>query len=223
MEVPSASPVDTAVEEMLRLQVIERGITDGRVLAAMRAVPRDRFFPPGTRDNVYADRAHPIGYGQTISQPYIVALMSQRLMLEPTHRVLELGTGSGYQTAVLAKLAGEIYTIERIKPLLDVAFERLQSLGLRNIRFRHGDGLNGWPEQGLDTAHGGFDRILIAAGTSVLPTLLLEKQLRMNGLAILPLGPDDQQVLTLIQRMETGFQQTPICPVRFVKLIPGLH
>src|SRR4051794_26882791 len=131
----------TPLEQMVREQVVERGITDGRVIAAMRSVPRDRFFARG-RDSsdAFAGKAAPIGHGQTISEPFIVALMSERLDVQPGNRVLEIGTGSGYQTAVLCKLAAEVWSVERIKPLLDAAFERLLELGYRNVHFRHGDG-----------------------------------------------------------------------------------
>src|SRR3984885_5964368 len=130
----------TPQERMIRQQIVERGITDPRVLEAMRAVPREKFFPTPTRSEAHADRSAPIGHGQTISQPYIVALMTQRLEVGPTHRVLELGTGSGYQTAILAKLSAEVWTVERLKPLLDDAFERLMSMGIRNVHYRFGDG-----------------------------------------------------------------------------------
>src|SRR5437588_1969184 len=113
------------LEQMIQQQVVERGITDERVLGALRQIPRDKFFPAGSRDDAFTDHAAPIGHGQTISQPYMVALMTARLKLRETDKVLELGTGSGYQTAILATLAGQIYTIERLKPLLDEAWERI--------------------------------------------------------------------------------------------------
>src|SRR5579864_3810714 len=134
------------MERMIQQQVIERGIRDERVLAALRAVPRDKFFLRDARGEAYADKSAPIGHGQTISQPYMVALMTHRLNLRPEHKVLELGTGSGYQTAILGCLGGEIYSIERVKPLLDEAFERLMELGIRNVHLRYGDGTLGWPE-----------------------------------------------------------------------------
>lgn len=198
---------------MLRLQIIERGITHPRLLAAMRKVPRAAFFPPDFPDNIYADRPHPIGYGQTISQPYMVALMSDRLDVQPEHRVLEIGTGSGYQTAVLAHLAREVYSIERIKPLLDAAFERLMDLGLRNVRLRHGDGTLGWPEAAP------FDRILIAAGAPELPRTLLLGQLADGGTAVLPVGPLYDQQLVRVQRAGEQLRTETICPCRFVKLV----
>src|SRR3984885_9944935 len=137
----------TRLETMIQQQVIERGIRDERVISALRRVPRDRFFPAGSKDEAFADRAAPIGHGQTISQPYMVALMTQRLDVGVNHKVLEVGTGSGYHTAILAQLAGEVYTVERLKPLLDQAWERLMEMQVRNVHFRHGDGTLGWLEE----------------------------------------------------------------------------
>ena len=202
-----------SLERMIQQQVVERGIRDEHLLAALRAVPREQFFPTEGRGEAFADRAAPIGHGQTISQPYIVALMTQRLELTPEHRVLELGTGSGYQTAVLAKLAKEVYTVERVKPLLDEAFERLMSLGVRNVHLRHGDGTLGWP----DAAR--FDRILIAAGAPQLPAKLLLSQLADGGVAVLPVGNDDEQMLVQVRRVGDELKTTDVCPCRFVKLI----
>lgn len=222
---------DTALEEMLRLQVIERGISNPNLLAAMRSVPRERFFPPGTRDNVYADRPHPIGHSQTISQPYMVALMTERLRLQPQHNVLEIGTGSGYQTAVLSRLLsqgpGQIYTLERIKPLLDQAFERLLSLGLRNIHFLHADAPPA-PGPGFPSP---FDRILIAAAAPALPTQLLLTHLKDHGIAVLPIETDDpsdnsrpshSQMLVRVTRQGDHLHTEDLCPCRFVKLL-GPH
>lgn len=201
------------LEQMIRQQVIERGITDPEVLNALRAIPRDRFFNEDLLEQAYADRAAPIGHGQTISQPYMVALMTERLELRPEHRVLEIGTGSGYQTAILARLAGEIYSIERVKPLLDEAFHRLSELQIRNVHFRLGDGTLGWPEEAP------FDRILIAAGAPTLPQQLLLNQLTDGGIAVLPIGPEDQQMLIQVRRDGRKLNSTDVCPCRFVKLI----
>ena len=198
---------------MIQQQVVERGIRDDRVIGALRSVPRERFFPEESRDEAYADRAAPIGHGQMISQPYMVALMTARLDLRADHKVLELGTGSGYQTAILAKLAGEVYSIERVKPLLDEAFERLMELGLRNVHFRHGDGTLGWPQQAP------FDRILITAGAPEVPRELLLNQLSDGGLAVVPIGPEDEQMLVEVRRAGSDLKATDICPCRFVKLI----
>ncbi len=201
------------LERMIRQQVIERGIRDERVLAALRATPREKFFPQEHLAEAFADRAAPIGHGQTISQPYIVALMTQRLDVRPGDRVLEVGTGSGYQAAVLGRLAGEVYTLERVKPLLDEAFERLMALGLKNVHLRYADGTLGWPEQAP------FDRILITAGTPELPRQLLLNQLRDGGVAVLPVGPHDEQMLVEVRRAGDELRSSDVCPCRFVKLI----
>jgi protein-L-isoaspartate(D-aspartate) O-methyltransferase len=206
----------TRQETMIQQQVVDRGIRDPRVLAALRSVQRDRFFPAGSKDEAYADRAASIGHGQTISQPYIVALMTQRLNVGSTDKVLEIGTGSGYQTAILANLAAEVYSIERLKPLLDIAWERLMDLNIRNVHFRHGDGTQGWPE------HQPFDRILIAAGAPRIPDQLLLTQLKDGGIAIAPVGPQEQQMLVEVRRSGDTLQSKNICPCRFVKLIGSL-
>src|SRR5687768_2159943 len=201
------------LERMIQQQVVERGIRDERVLEALRSVPRDRFFSEGAQGEAYADRAAPIGLGQSISKPYMVALMTLHLDVKPEHKVLELGTGSGYQTAILGRLAREVYSIERVKPLLDEAFERVLALGARNVHFRHGDGTLGWPEQAP------FDRVLIAAGAPVLPTSLLNSQLTDGGIAVLPVGPHDEQMLVEVRKTGDNLVTTDICPCRFVKLI----
>ena len=201
------------LERMIRQHVVDRGIRDERVLGALRSVPREQFFQDESRKDAYADRPAPIGHGQTISTIHIVALMSERLDVRPNHRVLELGTGSGYQTAVLAKLAAEVWTVERIKPLLDCAFERLLAMGIRNVHYRHGDGTLGWPQAAP------FDRILIAAGAPRIPRELLMTHLVDGGLAVLPIGPHDQQMLVVVRREGNEFHSSDICPCRFVRLI----
>jgi protein-L-isoaspartate(D-aspartate) O-methyltransferase len=200
-------------ERMIQQQIVERGIDEPRVLAALRAVPRERFFPSDQRAAVYADRPSPIGHEQTISQPYIVALMTQRLEVAAHHKVLEVGTGSGYQTAILSQLAREVFTIERVKPLLDDSWERLMGLGLRNIHFRYGDGTLGWPQAAP------FDRVLIAAAARAIPRELLLNQLADDGVAVLPVGDQTQQMLLHIRRLGNDLLVTDLCPVRFVELI----
>jgi protein-L-isoaspartate(D-aspartate) O-methyltransferase len=201
------------LEQMIRQQVIERGITNERVLGALRATPREKFFAEELAGEAFADRAAPIGHGQTISQPYMVALMTDRLDLHPEHKVLEIGTGSGYQSAVLARLSREVYSVERVKPLLDDAFHRLGELGIRNVHFRHGDGTLGWAEQAP------FDRILVAAGAPQVPEQLLRDQLADGGLAVLPVGPEDEQMLVVVRRSGEKLTSEDVCPCRFVKLI----
>ncbi|MGA2582671.1 MAG: protein-L-isoaspartate(D-aspartate) O-methyltransferase [Tepidisphaeraceae bacterium] len=208
-QVGEADPQET----MIRQQIIERGIRDERVLSAMRSVPRDRFFLPEVKSSAFADKAAPIGHGQTISQPYMVALMTSRLDVQPNHRVLEIGTGSGYHTAILARMAREVYTIERVKPLLDEAFEKLMALDIRNVHYRFGDGTKGWPESAP------FDRILIGAGAPLVPEQLLRTQLADGGIAILPVGPEDEQVLVEVRRTGDYISRSDICSCRFVKLI----
>ncbi len=203
----------SSLEKMIRQQLIDRGIHDKAVLEAIRKVPREQFFPQDIREQAHADRAAPIGYGQTISQPYIVALMSQHLKMTKEHRVLEIGTGSGYQTAILATLAGEIYTVERVKPLLDEAFERLMSLGYRNVHLHYGDGTMGWEKSAP------YDRILITAGAPELPRALLLSQLKDEGIAVLPVGPQDEQMLVEVTRSGRRLETKEICACRFVKLI----
>lgn len=199
-------------ERMIQSQIIRRGISDARVLEALRLVPRERFFSDAA-EKPFADRAAPIGFGQTISQPYMVALMSEKMELTGAERVLEIGTGSGYQTAILAKLAREVYTIERIKPLLDAAFERLMELGCRNVKFKLGDGTLGWTEAGP------FDRILITASAPAIPKTLLNRQLKEGGLAILPVGTQQEQMLTAVRRRGERLEATDISLCRFVPLI----
>jgi protein-L-isoaspartate(D-aspartate) O-methyltransferase len=203
----------TPQELMIRQQIIERGIGNERVIAAMRAVPREKFFLADSREAAYADRAAPIGHGQTISQPYMVALMTVRLQVTPQSKVLEIGTGSGYHTAILCKLAREVYSIERVKPLLDEAFEKLLALDIRNVHFKFGDGTQGWPEAAP------FDRILIAAGAPAIPEKLLKSQLADGGIAVLPVGPADEQMLVEVQRVGDKLVSNDICGCRFVKLI----
>ena len=201
------------LERMIQQQMIDRGIRDERLLAALRAVPREPFFPDEAREEAYADRATPIGHGQTISQPYMVGLMTQRLELRDTHRVLEIGTGSGYQTAILCKLAKEVWSVERVKPLLDEAFERLMGLNVRNVHFRYGDGTRGWPVAAP------FDRILVAAGAPEMPQKLMIEQLVDGGMAVIPVGPFDEQMLKVVRREGRELKVTDVCPCRFVKLI----
>ena len=203
----------TLLERMIQNQIVGRGLTEPRLIDALRSVPREVFFPGTSDEDPFGDHAASIGHGQTISQPFIVAFMTARLQLDAGHRVLEIGTGSGYQTAVLARLAREVYTIERVKPLLDEAFERVSSLGIKNVHYRYADGTLGWPEAVP------FDRILIAAGAPRIPEHLLKTHLAEEGLAVLPVGAAEDQKLMLVRHRRNRLEQSELIPVRFVPLI----
>ncbi len=197
---------------MVAQQLAGRGICDTRVLEAMRAVPRELFLPSGNREDAYSDRALAVGYGQTISQPYIVGLMTEALRIGPTHRVLEVGTGTGYQTAVLVLLALHVYSIERIAELSETAQERVRETGLNNATFRVGDGSMGWPEEAP------FDRILVTAAAPNVPAALVD-QLTERGRMVLPTGEDGAQQLVCVERRDGRVLERPMLAVRFVRLI----
>jgi len=184
-----------------------------RVTAALRRVPRHRFVPDGQVDQAYRNRPLPIGLGQTISQPYIVALMTELLRVRKGDRVLEVGTGSGYQAAVLSELAGNVYTIEIVRPLAAEARERLARLGYANVEVRAGDGYLGWPGQAP------FDAIMVTAGAPHVPPALVE-QLKPGGRLVIPVGgPSSIQSLTLVEKKADGtVEQRDVIPVRFVPL-----
>jgi protein-L-isoaspartate(D-aspartate) O-methyltransferase len=195
---------------MVREQLEARGIRDARVLAQMRAVPRHELVPESERDHAYEDRPLPIGHGQTISQPYVVAAMTEALELSPDDRVLEIGTGSGYQAAVLSGLCREVYTIEIVEPLAERARADLARLGYANVHVRAGDGYGGWPEQAP------FDAIVITAAPKQVPQPLLD-QLAVGGRLVAPVG-DVFQELIRITRTEHGFEREALFPVRFVPM-----
>jgi protein-L-isoaspartate(D-aspartate) O-methyltransferase len=197
---------------MIDQQLRGRDIDDPQVLRVMSELPRERFVPTEYRESAYDDCALPIDYEQTISQPYIVALMTQTLGAESSHRVLEIGTGSGYQTAVLAKLAKEIYTVERIRDLADHAKTLLLKLGLTNINFKVDDGTLGWPEKSP------FDRIIVTAGAPHPPPNLID-QLADHGIMIIPIGPPEEQTLIRLSKNGKTLTREPIIPCRFVKLL----
>ena len=193
----------------------EQGISNAAVLERIRNVPRHIFVDEALGSRAYEDTALPIGFGQTISQPYIVARMTEALLeAGAADNVLEVGTGCGYQTAVLAPLVKRVGTIERIEPLLARARERLKELGIRNVRFRHGDGSLGWKTQGP------FDGILVAAAPLAVPEALL-KQLKVGGRLIVPIGPEGQQQLVRFTRREQRNDREALGSVAFVPLLGG--
>jgi protein-L-isoaspartate(D-aspartate) O-methyltransferase len=203
---------DRAVERrrMVDEQLLGRDITSARVLAAMRTVPRHRFIPEPLRDRAYQDSPLPIGLGQTISQPYIVAFMTQALDVEPGHRVLEIGTGSGYQAAVLAELTGEVYSIEVLPDLAERARVTLAALGYDRVQLRAGNGYLGWPE------HAPFDRIMVTAAPPEIPPALVQ-QLKIGGLMAIPVGTTEQE-LQILRRTASGLETLRTLPVRFVPM-----
>jgi protein-L-isoaspartate(D-aspartate) O-methyltransferase len=201
-------------ERMVRYQIELRGVKDKRVLAAMREVPRHLFVPERIRGKAYEDHPLPIGLGQTISQPYIVAFMTELLKLKPEDKVFELGTGSAYQAAVASKVAAEVYTVEIYGELATKAGERLEKLGFNNVHAREGDGYYGWPEAAP------FDAIIVTAAADHIPPPLI-RQLKPGGRLVIPLGsPFTVQQLVMVTKDEAGKVDTrPIIAVRFVPLL----
>jgi protein-L-isoaspartate(D-aspartate) O-methyltransferase len=205
-------PFREARSRMVREQIEARGVEDPRVLEAMAQVPRHEFVPEAWRARAYDDEPLPIGAGQTISQPYVVAAMSEALELQGSERVLEIGTGSGYQTAVLARLAREVFSIEIVEPLATAAKARLARLEVPRVHVRHGDGYQGWPE------HAPFDAILVTAAPEQVPEALVE-QLAVGGRMVLPLGPPDRQRLVRLVREAEGIRRETLFDVRFVPMV----
>lgn len=199
--------------QMVEEGIISRGITDSAIVAAMKQVPRHFFVPKNYQDLAYADRPLPIGHDQTISQPYIVAYMTKWLEVEPGDKVLEIGTGSGYQAAILSELTPHIYTIEIIKPLGDQAKKRFKILGYHTIQTKIGNGYKGWPE------HAPFDRIILTAAPEEIPQPLID-QLATGGIMIAPIGSVDSiQILTKITKDKDGnINRKKMLPVRFVPM-----
>jgi protein-L-isoaspartate(D-aspartate) O-methyltransferase len=201
-----------ARNQMVNTQLIPRGISDPRVLAAMRKVPRHRFVPSHLWDQAYNDYPLPIGEDQTISQPYIVALMTEILEPREGDRVLEIGAGSGYQAAVLAELVAQVFTMDRVSPLANRAKEMLESLGYQNIKIRQGDGTLGWPEEAP------FEGIIVTAAAPQVPRPLTE-QLALNGRLVIPVGDRYSQTLALVRRTKDGLKFEYHGGCRFVPLI----
>jgi protein-L-isoaspartate(D-aspartate) O-methyltransferase len=199
-----------AREEMVAGQVAARGVRDPKTLAAMRKVPRHLFVPAASVPQAYEDYPLPIGHGQTISQPYIVAFMTEALALRGGETVLEVGTGSGYQAAVLSEVAGRVYTIEIVAPLAETAAALLEKLGRSNVEVRAGDGYAGWPEAAP------FDAIMVTAAAPRIPEPL-KQQLKDGGRLVLPVG-DDWQELVVVTRRGDRFEERRVLPVRFVPM-----
>jgi protein-L-isoaspartate(D-aspartate) O-methyltransferase len=197
-------------EAMVRTQIAARGVNDPATLRAMGAVQRHRFVPESRRGDAYEDRPLPIGYGQTISQPYIVAAMTEAIRPRPEHRILEIGTGSGYQAAVLAEIVGKVYTVEIIPELGEAARDRLTNLGCRNLEVRIADGYDGWPERAP------FDAIVVTAAAEYIPPPLI-KQLKEGGRMVIPVGaPFFTQTLMLVEKKGGEITTRQLMPVLFV-------
>lgn len=209
---PRPDPLRPAREEMVETQIRARGIADPRVLEAMRNVPRERFVPPAHRERAFDDCALPLSEGQTISQPYIVAYMTEHLDVHPEHRVLEIGTGSGYQAAILARLAREVVSIERVEALARSAREILDSLGAANVTIRTGDGSLG------DPARAPFDRIMVTAAGPKIPDALVD-QLADGGVMIIPAGEDGGQTLRRVRKSDGNVIEDQLIACRFVHLV----
>jgi protein-L-isoaspartate(D-aspartate) O-methyltransferase len=198
-------------QQMVQRQLVTRGINDQRVLAAMAKVPREEFVAPESRTSSYEDGPLPIGYGQTISQPYMVAFMTEQLRLKPNDRVLEVGTGSGYQAAILAELVSEIYSIEIVEPLAKNAETTLQRLGYKNVHLKIGDGYKGWPEMAP------FDAIIVTCAPDKVPQPLVD-QLKDDGRMVIPVGDRFAQQLYLLEKKNGQLKQSATLPVRFVPM-----
>jgi protein-L-isoaspartate(D-aspartate) O-methyltransferase len=206
---PAAPAADR--QTMVAEQIAARGITDPAVLEAMQTVPRHEFLPLRLRHEAYADYPLPIGHGQTISQPYIVAFMTEAIRPQPGEKILEIGAGSGYQAAVLAQLGAEVYSVEIVKPLADLARQTLERLGYDNARVRFGDGYEGWPE------HAPYDAIVVTCAPDKIPPKLVE-QLRDGGRMIIPVGGGMSQELILLRKSGDHIEKQSVLPVRFVPM-----
>jgi protein-L-isoaspartate(D-aspartate) O-methyltransferase len=200
---------------MVREQIMVRGVTDGRVLAALSRVPRHEFVPVPLWQRAYEDGPLPIGHGQTISQPYVVAFMTEALVPQPADRILEIGTGSGYQAAVLAGLVAEVFSIEIVEPLARRAGADLQRLGFANVHVRAGNGYLGWPEAAP------FDAIIVTCAPEAVPRALVD-QLKVGGRMIIPVGPQNgAQELYLLRKQAGGLETRAVLPVQFVPMVTG--
>ena len=210
---PPTPATDLAAQRsaMVEQQIEARGISDPATLAALRTVPRHEFLPMRLRSEAYADYPLPIGHGQTISQPFIVAFMTEAIRPQPGERILEIGAGSGYQAAILAQMGAEVYTIEIVEPLAEMARQTLERLGYKNARVKSGDGFRGWPE------HAPFDAIIVTCAPDKIPAPLVE-QLRDGGRMIIPVGSGMNQELVLLRKKGDKIEKQSVLPVRFVPM-----
>lgn len=196
---------------MVEEQMAARGISDPATLEAMRAVPRHEFLPLRLRGEAYGDYPLPIGYGQTISQPYIVAFMTEAIRPRPGEKILEVGAGSGYQAAILAQMGADVYTVEIVEPLAEMAAQTLERLGYKNAHVRHGDGYRGWPE------HAPFDAVIVTCAPDKIPPDLVT-QLKDGGRMIIPVGGGMEQELVLLRKNGEQIEKQSVLPVRFVPM-----
>ena len=196
---------------MVEKQIVARGISDPATLKAMRTVPRHEFLPMRLRSEAYMDYPLPIGHGQTVSQPYIVAFMTEAIRPQPGEKILEIGAGSGYQAAILAQMGADVYTIEIVEPLAEMARQTLERLGFKNARVMHGDGFHGWPE------HAPFDAIIVTCAPDKIPPGLVA-QLKDGGRMIIPVGGGMEQELVLLRKEGGEVKKQSVLPVRFVPM-----
>ena len=208
---PATGDLTAQRNAMVEQQIAARDISDAATLAAMRMVPRHEFLPMRLRSEAYADYPLPIGHGQTISQPYVLAFMTEAIRPQPGEKILEIGSGSGYQAAVLAEMGADVYTIEIVEPLAEMSRQTLQRLGYKNAHVLHGDGYRGWPE------HAPFDAIIVTCAPDKIPAPLVE-QLRDGGRMIIPVGSGMNQELVLLRKTGDKIEQQSVLPVRFVPM-----
>ena len=211
-QAPTAADLAAQRQRMVEQQLKPRGIKDERVLAAMAKVPREEFIPVGARADAYEDGPLPIGYDQTISQPYVVAFMTEQLRPKQSDRVLEIGSGSGYQAAILAELVAEVYTIEIVEPLAKSAEATLLRLGYKNVHIKVGDGYKGWPEEAP------FDAIIVTCAPEKVPQPLVD-QLKDGGRMVIPVGERFAQQLYLLEKKNGQLKESVTLPVRFVPML----
>ena len=211
-QAPTAASFATQRQRMVERQLKSRDIKDERVLAAMAKVPREEFIPEDARSDAYEDGALPIGYDQTISQPYIVAFMTEQLQPRPSDRVLEIGSGSGYQAAILAELVEDVYTMDIVEPLAKTAEATLQRLGYKNVHVKVGDGYKGWPEEAP------FDAVIVTCAPEKVPQPLVD-QLKEGGRMVIPVGERFAQQLYLLEKKNGQLKESVTLPVRFVPML----